>query len=311
MVTFKYANYIMSLHLLYREKAWKLVLPLALTALSLLCNPDQAGAQTRTGANTIDPLMLAQALNLARARGCPGHAGPRAALRHDARLSATAARAADGAGLNEALRESRYRAPGSAMLMLKGYKGARAMTQGAVSHSCATVMASDFRDFGFHVRGNDAWIVLATPFTPPLAEQARELEARVIRLVNDARSRSRQCGDQLLAAAPPVRANTRLRSAAAAHASDMAEHRFFSHTGSDGSLVSERAKRSGYAWRSVGENIAAGQMQAETAMQGWLKSPSHCANLMQPSYTEMGLAFAVNPQSESGIYWVQVFGLPE
>jgi uncharacterized protein YkwD len=32
---------------------------------------------------------------------------------------------------------------------------------------------------------------------------------------------------------------------------------------------------------------------------------------MQPAYTEMGLAFAVNPQSESGVYWVQVFGLPE
>jgi uncharacterized protein YkwD len=91
----------------------------------------------------------------------------------------------------------------------------------------------------------------------------------------------------------------------------MAGLSFFSHTGSDGSQVAERARRSGYAWRSVGENIAAGQMTAEAAMQGWIKSPSHCANLMQPGYTEMGLAFAVNPQSESGVYWVQVFGLPE
>jgi uncharacterized protein YkwD len=289
----------------------KIALPLALMALATLCMPGPASAQTRSGANTIDPQMLAQSLNVARARGCAGFAGPRAALRHDARLSATAARAAEGTGLDEALRESRYRAPRSTMIMLKGYKGAQAMTQGAVSHSCATVMDPDFREFGFHVRGSETWIALAVPFTPPLAEQANELEARVISLVNDARSLSRRCGDRLLTAAPPVRANTRLRSAAAAHASDMAERSFFSHTGSDGSLVSERAKRSGYAWRSVGENIAAGQMQAETAMLGWLKSPSHCANLMQPSYTEMGLAFAVNPQSESGVYWVQVFGRPE
>jgi uncharacterized protein YkwD len=259
----------------------------------------------------MEPQALAQYLNSVRAGGCPGHAGPRAALRHDARLSASAARAAEGAGLDEALRQSRYRAPRSTMIMLKGYQGARAMTQGAVGHSCATVMNAEFREFGFHVRGNDAWIVLAAPFVPPLTEQAGELEAHVISLVNDARSQSRRCGDRLMAAALPVRANARLRAAAAAHASDMAGLSFFSHTGTDDAQVAERARRSGYAWRTVGENIAAGQMTADAAMQGWLKSPSHCANLMQPSYTEMGLAFAVNPQSESGVYWVQVFGLPE
>ena len=287
-----------------------LVLRIAVSALAALSLPGPAGAQTLAG-TTMEPQALAQYLNSVRAGGCPGHAGPRAALHHDARLSATAARAAEGAGLNEALRQSSYRAPRSTMIMLKGYQGARARTQGAVSHSCATVMNAEFREFGFHVRGNDAWIVLAAPFLPPLAAQARELEERVISLVNDARSRALLCGDRLMAAAPPVRANARLRATAAAHANDMAGLSFFSHTGTDGSQVAERARRSGYAWRTVGENIAAGQMTAEAAMQGWLKSPSHCANLMQPSYTEMGLAFAVNPQSESGVYWVQVFGLSE
>jgi hypothetical protein len=66
------------------------------------------------------------------------------------------------------------------------------------------------------VRGNDAWIVLAAPFMPPLAEQVGELEALVISLVNDARSRARRCGDRLMTAALPVRANAKLRSAAAA-----------------------------------------------------------------------------------------------
>lgn len=292
-------------------QTFKILWLFALTSWCAWLMPGQAFAQARAGANVSDPLTMTQALNMVRARGCAGFAGPRAALRHDPRLSATAARAAEGAGLDEALRQSRYRAPRSTMIMLKGYQGARAMTQGAVSHSCATVMNAEFREFGFHVRGNDAWIVLASPFLPPLAEQARELEARVISLVNAARSRARQCGDRQMTAAPPVRASARLRAAAAAHASDMAGLSFFSHTGTDGSQVTERARRSGYAWRSVGENIAAGQMTADAAMQGWLKSPSHCANLMQPSYTEMGLAFAVNPQSESGVYWVQVFGLPE
>ena len=299
---------------LSRGKAFPLFSLIALTALAALgaaLLPGPSQAQTRTGASSMDAQTLAQYLNSVRASGCPGHAGPRASLRHDARLSASAARAAEGAGLDEALRQSRYRAPRSTMIMLKGYKGARAMAQGAAGHSCATVMNAEFREFGFHVRGNDAWIVLAAPFLPPLTEQASELEAQVIRLVNDARSRARRCGDRLMAAAPPVRANARLRATAAAHAGDMAELSFFSHTGTDGSQVAERARRSGYAWRTIGENIAAGQLKADAAMQGWLKSPSHCANLMQPSYTDMGLAFAVNPQSESGVYWVQVFGLPE
>jgi len=300
----------MSLNHPLSRKSLQFLLRLALSTLAALSLPGPAVAQTRSG-STMEPQALAQHLNSVRAGGCPGHAGPRASLRHDARLSASAARAAEGAGLDEALRHSRYRAPRSTMIMLKGYRGAQAMAQGAVGHSCATVMNAEFREFGFHVRGNDAWIILAAPFLPPLAEQVGELEALVISLVNDARSRALRCGDRLMAAAPPVRANGRLRAAAAAHAKDMAGLSFFSHTGSDGSQVAERARRSGYAWRTVGENIAAGQMTAEAAMQGWIKSPSHCANLMQPGYTEMGLAFAVNPQSESGVYWVQVFGLPE
>ena len=52
-------------------------------------------------------------------------------------------------------------------------------------------------------------------------------------------------------------------------------------------------------------------MQADVAVQRWIDSPSHCVNLMQASYTEMALAFAVNPKSEGGIYWVQVFGRPK
>jgi uncharacterized protein YkwD len=49
-------------------------------------------------------------------------------------------------------------------------------------------------------------------------------------------------------------------------------------------------------------------MTADAAVQGWIKSPGHCANIMSPAYTEMGAAFVVNAQSSMGIYWAQVFG---
>jgi uncharacterized protein YkwD len=60
--------------------------------------------------------------------------------------------------------------------------------------------------------------------------------------------------------------------------------------------------------RTFQENIAAGQMTADTVVQGWINSPGHCANIMSPAFSEMGAAFVVNNQSSQGIYWAQVFG---
>ena len=45
-------------------------------------------------------------------------------------------------------------------------------------------------------------------------------------------------------------------------------------------------------------------------MAGWIKSPPHCANMMDAVFSEMGAGFAVNSASEMGVYWVQVFGAP-
>jgi uncharacterized protein YkwD len=44
---------------------------------------------------------------------------------------------------------------------------------------------------------------------------------------------------------------------------------------------------------------------------GWLSSPGHCANLMNPRYTEMGAAYGLNSARKSTYpYWTQVFGAP-
>ena len=91
----------------------------------------------------------------------------------------------------------------------------------------------------------------------------------------------------------------------------MARNNYFSHSGRDGSSPAQRVERAGYRYRATGENIAAGaQMTAENAVAGWIKSPPHCVNLMSPAYTEMGVAFAVDPRSDMGVYWTQAFGTP-
>jgi uncharacterized protein YkwD len=105
-----------------------------------------------------------------------------------------------------------------------------------------------------------------------------------------------------------VQLSALLNRAALVQAQDMAQHNFFEHEGSDGSTVADRATRVGYQWRSIGENIAAGPTTAQAVVQGWLDSPGHCANLMDPAYAEMGIAYATNPKTQAWIYWSQVFG---
>ena len=88
----------------------------------------------------------------------------------------------------------------------------------------------------------------------------------------------------------------------------MAQYSHFSHEARDGSSPAVRVTRAGYNWKSVGENIAAGQTTPESVVDGWLKSPQHCANVMAPQFREMGIAYYVNRTSKAGIYWVQLFG---
>ncbi|WP_309682923.1 CAP domain-containing protein [Polaromonas sp.] len=263
-------------------------------------------AQAQASASNHPPLL--RALNAARQQGCEGRPGPAAPLREDTRLSDAAALIAGGSQLGDALQATGYRAVRATQITLRGYSGATALAQGAVDSSCSAMTQGELSEAGFHQRGTQTWIVLAAPFSPPVAAQAGDVQARVLALVNEARARPRRCGAQAFAAARPLQPSATLQGVADAHAADMARHSYFSHSGRDGSRVDARASRAGYPWRSIGENIAAGQMQADAAMQGWLASAGHCANIMSPAFSEMGVAFAVNNSSSAGIYWVQVFG---
>jgi len=94
-------------------------------------------------------------------------------------------------------------------------------------------------------------------------------------------------------------------------AADQAANNFMGHRGTDGSEVGVRVTRTGYRWSSVGENVAAGQPDAETVVKAWLDSPGHCENIMGPQFREMGVAFALAPKGDLRILWAQVFGTPQ
>jgi uncharacterized protein YkwD len=251
---------------------------------------------------------LLRAINAVRQQGCGSGPARASALREDPALSRAAALIAAGRPLQDAMKNAAYRPVRATQITVGGVTGPAALTPKALGRSCASAMAPYLLDAGFHQRGKQTWVVLAEPFSAPEASQSKQVEARVLALVNAARAQPRRCGKELFAAVPPLRLQARLNQVAAGHASEMARHGRFSHTGRDGSSVDQRATRAGYRWRSIGENIAGGQESAELAVQGWLASPGHCANTMAPNFEEMGLAFAVNTQSPLGIYWVQVFG---
>src|SRR5438477_241343 len=103
--------------------------------------------------------------------------------------------------------------------------------------------------------------------------------------------------------------NATLEHAAERYARDLATYGYLDHTGRDGSSPAQRITRSGYRWREVGENLASGIMKPEDAVAGWLHSPEHCANLMDPAFRQMGVAYAVNPRRD-GVYWALEFGTP-
>ncbi|WP_411883233.1 CAP domain-containing protein [Polaromonas sp. YR568] len=277
----------------------------ASSALAVLLAATGA-AQAQPAAEGHPPLL--RALNAVRQQGCDKGAGPAAALREHTALSRAAALLAGGSKLDDALNSAGYRATRAAQISVRGAAGPAAVTQKALGRTCGTATQRDLLDVGFYQRGTQTWVVLAAPFSPPAAAQAAEVQVRVLALVNEARARPQRCGSQAFSAAPPLRLNPTLYSLASGHAADMARYSYFSHTGRDGSTVDGRATRAGYPWRAIGENIAAGQVTADTVVQGWINSPGHCANIMSPAFREMGAAFVVNTQSSQGIYWAQVFG---
>ena len=140
-------------------------------------------------------------------------------------------------------------------------------------------------------------------------ESGTAVRERVVKLVNAARSRGRTCGSERFAAAPTLHVSPLLNDAATDHARDMARNDFFEHRGSDGSQPRDRVLRAGYKSRLTGENIALGPESAEEVVAGWLNSPGHCANIMEPRFQDIG--FAVTSGKRRGqIYWVQTFAAP-
>jgi uncharacterized protein YkwD len=93
------------------------------------------------------------------------------------------------------------------------------------------------------------------------------------------------------------------------HSQDMADQKYFSHRGSDGSMVDDRADKLGIKnWSAIGENIAFERgfdNAANFAVDRWMESPAHKQNLLDKRWKETGMGVAILP--DGTFYFTQVF----
>ena len=226
-------------------------------------------------------------------------------LTSDTRLVLPASNVGD---LQQSLARAAYPMVNVQAISLSGPKDAEAAMKAVRESFCRVVLDPQFVDIGVSNSGQDWRIVLARPLvTSGLGDWQTE-GRKLLDLINTARAEPRQCGTQAFTATAPLSWNDTLAGAANSHTRNMANGNFFDHLDPDGRTPGDRAELAGYIAKNIGENIAAGLDTPRKVVDGWLASPGHCANLMNPQCRELGAAYAMDPKSDAGIYWTGLFG---
>ena len=111
---------------------------------------------------------------------------------------------------------------------------------------------------------------------------------------------------------PALKENFVLTSVAFLKMEDILQRQYFEHTSPTGEGAGDLTKQAGYKFVLVGENLAMGDfIDDEDVVKAWMNSPGHRANILKPSYTEIGVA------AKKGFFngrevWVsvQIFAVP-
>ncbi|WP_329275630.1 CAP domain-containing protein [Streptomyces sp. NBC_00691] len=139
------------------------------------------------------------------------------------------------------------------------------------------------------------------PGADPVVEAPTGKAARFVRdviaLANAERDKA-GCG--------PLLAESRLRTAAQRHADDMSARGYYEHDDPEGRDAGDRMTGAGYAWSTWGENIHRGPKTPARAMEDWMNSPGHRANILNCAFKDIGVGVTL---TANGPWWVQNFGV--
>ncbi len=285
--------------------------------LALLC----AGL----GAASLSHADALSAVQVLREGGCGGVVPASRPLVRSALLDQVAQEWAAGSALPAATQRSAFRAQATTGVHVSGPDSS--LLELLRRSDCRALARPALRQIGVYRRGPDNWLVLAggsglpdTPRTvartgtaqtpPPVRIPAPVLASRALQLVNEARARGAKCGARVFAPAPAISLSGTLAGVAAGHAIDMAQNNYFEHVDLAGKSPADRVRAVGYQEKLVGENIAYGPQSVEEVVQGWLDSPGHCENIMDPRFAQMGIAYSAGRTSRRGLYWVQLLAEP-
>jgi uncharacterized protein YkwD len=139
-----------------------------------------------------------------------------------------------------------------------------------------------------------------------------DFQAAAMARINQWRASGATCGTRgQFAPTTALGWSSRLTDASAAHSRDMATQNYFNHTSLDGRTLGDRVDATGYAWSTVGENIAAGYATVNIVVDAWIASEGHCVNLLSPNFTEVGLACVPGTASSTyNNYWTMDLARP-
>jgi uncharacterized YkwD family protein len=122
-------------------------------------------------------------------------------------------------------------------------------------------------------------------------------EQKVVELTNQERTK---------AGLQPLKAdNSTLSKMARAKSQDMSDKNYFDHQSPIYGSPFDMMKKFGISYKTAGENIAAGQKTPEEVVQGWMNSPGHRANILNASFTTIGVGYVQG--GSYGSYWTQEF----
>ncbi len=123
----------------------------------------------------------------------------------------------------------------------------------------------------------------------------------IVELTNVERSR---------AGLSPLREESRLSRAARIHAEQMAGAGQLDHElpGATYPRLEDRLAAVEYEWQAIGENIAFGQSTAGEVVAGWMRSPGHRDNILNPAFLALGVGDARDGRGRT--YFAQVFARP-
>ncbi len=96
-----------------------------------------------------------------------------------------------------------------------------------------------------------------------------------------------------------LKLNSKLDAAAQAKANDMASRNYWSHNTPEGNPPWIFVSAQGYSYQKLGENLAAGFADEQSTINGWMASPPHRENLLDPAFNDVGFGYANNPNYTS------------